>query len=139
MRALTMPAGDVGGVDPAHAGGLLGWLGGAVTAGLGAFGLWLANRTLGRAAFQTAMNDGFSKLTDQLQEERKEMQARWDAERIAWAAERAQLRGEIINLTQAVESLKSLLRRSGIQVPDIRTPPADYVVLGKSDDGEGRT
>jgi cation transport regulator ChaB len=121
-------AGDVGGLDVSQHGPLTALVG-LVSAGLGAFGLWLANRMLGKAAFQTAINAGFKDLTDQLQEERKDLQSRWDAERVAWAAERAQLRGEIINLTQAVESLKSLLRRRGIDVPETHSPPTDFLIL----------
>lgn len=121
-------AGDVGGVDVSQHGPLAAAIG-LLSAGLGAFGLWLANRMLGKAAFQTAINAGFKDLTDQLQEERADLQKRWDAERVAWAAERAQLRGEIINLTQAVESLKSLLRRRGIDLPEAHSPAADFVIL----------
>jgi hypothetical protein len=126
-------AGDVGGITPdAH--GPLAALVGFAGATLGAFGLWLANRMLGKAAFQTAINSGFKELTDQLQEERKAYRDQLDAERLAWAGERAQLRGEIINLTQAIESLKSLLRRNGIAVPDMHTPAPDFVVLEEKPD-----
>lgn len=127
MRALAM-AGDVGHVDPAQTGILAAGLT-LAGAALGAFGLWLANRMLGKAAFQTAINAGFKDLTDQLQEERKSMFAERTAERLAWASERAQLRGEIINLTQAVESLKALLRRRGIDVPEMHAPPVDLIIL----------
>ncbi len=119
--------------------------GGAVSAALGAFGLWLANRMLGKAAFQTAINSGFKDLVDQLQEERKasqdiihSMRQEWDAERITTAAERAQLRGEIINLTQTVESLKSWFRTQGIPVPrskahELITP--EHVMVELKQDG----
>lgn len=100
-----------------------------VSGAIGAFGLWLANRMLGKAAFQTAIGDGFMKLTDQLQEERATLLRTLADERIAWASERAQLRGEVINLTQAVESLKHLLRRNGLDVPETHTPPPDFMVL----------
>lgn len=100
----------------------------AVGAALGAFGLWLANRMLGKAAFQSAINDGFKGLTDQLQEERTALRAELEREResaraelnderLAGARERAQLRGEIINLTQTIEGLKRLLRVHGIDIP----------------------
>lgn len=102
---------------------------GVVGAALGAFGLWLANRMLGKAAIQTALNTMAKDLIDQLQEERAEMKRAWDADRLAGAAREAQLRGEIINLTQAVESLKAHLRRKGIDVPELHTPPADFTVL----------
>lgn len=122
-------AGDVGGVDVSSAGGPLAALAGAVGAALGAFGLWLANRMLGKAAIQTALNGMAKDLIDQLQEERAAMKASWDAERVTAAAREAQLRGEIINLTQAVESLKALLRRKGIDVPEVHSPAADFMIL----------
>lgn len=102
-----------------------------VSATLGAFGLWLANRMLGKAAFQTAINSGFDKLTDQLQEERAALLKERNEERVAWAAERAQLRGEIINLTQAVESLKAYLRRNGLDIPDVYHAPTEMIVVEK--------
>lgn len=93
-------------------------------AALGAFGLWLANRMLGKAAFQTAINAGFQALTDQLQEERVALRKTLEEERLAWASERAQFRGEILNLTQALDSLKRLLVRHGIDVPVLPPSPA---------------
>lgn len=109
-------ASDVGGVDPSHHGVLaaLAAIGGAA---LGAFGLWLANRLLGKAAFQTAINDGFAKLTKELQEERDVYRRELTKERIEWAGERATLQGEIRNLMQSIESLKNELRRHGIAIP----------------------
>lgn len=104
-----------------------------LSAVLGAFGLWLANRMLGKAAFQTAINAGFKDLTDQLQEERQAMLKERTEERLAWAAERAQLRGEIINLTQAVESLKNLLRRNGIEVPMSNSGPSAAMTIIEGD------
>lgn len=100
----------------------------ALGAALGAFGLWLANRMMGKAAFQTAINQGFQALTDQLQEERTALNRMIMDERIAWEAERAQLRGEIINLTQTVESLKHLLERHGIPIPGLAPKPAPKAV-----------
>lgn len=102
---------------------------GSMTALIGALGLWLANRMLGKAAFQQAINSGFKELTESLQEERAALLAERDGERLAWAAERAQLRGDIINLTQAVESLKAYLRRNGLEIPDVYHAPVDMVVI----------
>lgn len=128
-------AGDVGGVDASQA-GFFTAAATAVGAALGACGLWLANRLLGKAAIQAQLNLQFKDFTDQLQEERAEMKKAWDAERaswrdekVAWAGERAQLRGEIINLTQSIESLKSLLRRNGIDVPVVHRPAPDFDVI----------
>lgn len=107
-----------------HGGGLAGawaafWAAAAAIGGaaLGAAGLWLANRLMGKAAFQKAISEGFQALTHELQEERDNYRRMLDAERLAWQGERAQLRGDVINLTQAIESLKALLRRNGIEVP----------------------
>ena len=98
--------------------GLLAAASAVMGAALGALGLWLANRLLGKAAFQTAINDGFAKLTEQLQEERDGYRRSLDAERLSWAGERATLRGEIRNLMQSIESLKSALRRHGVPIPE---------------------
>lgn len=121
-------AGDVGGMDVSQHGPLAALVG-LVSAGLGAFGLWLANRILGKAAFQTAINDGFSRLTADLQEERNALRTELVNERIERAKKEAELTGAILNLTQTVESLKNLLRRNGIPVPDAVQPAADFVEL----------
>lgn len=112
-------AGDAPGLDPTHAGFLtttLGWLAGLATATVGAIGLWLAQRVLGKAAFQTAMNDGFAKLNDKLQVEmdRREKVIAAEhlaiaAERIAWSEERTALKGRIRQLEQTVGSLQRQL------------------------------
>ena len=105
---------------------------GVIAAALGAFGLWLANRMLGKAAFQTAINTGFKELTSQLQEERDFFRSQLAAERIAWAQERAEYHGEILNLTQALESLKHLLIRNGIDVPMAAPgPTGGMTVIGE--------
>lgn len=122
-------AGDVGGVDVSQAGGPLAALAGMVGAALGAFGLWLANRMLGKAAVQQALNASFKEFTDQLQEERKNLLEERAGERLAWAKRDAELRGEIINLIQTIESLKALLRRNGIDVPDTHAPSSDFLIL----------
>ena len=116
-------AGDVPPLDAANS-SLLGWLSGLATATIGAAGLWLAQRVLGKAAFQTAINDGFAKLTADLQEERDQLKRelaaeheRIQAERVAWAVERTSMLGEIRNLKQAVQSLKALLRKHGVSIP----------------------
>lgn len=110
---------------------------GTVGAVVGAFGLWVANRMLGKAAFQTAINSGFKELLDQLQEERRALMAELSAERMANSTERTQMRGEISNLRQVVESLKNVLRANGIPVPaDIYQVPAtdDVHVLNGTPD-----
>jgi cell division septum initiation protein DivIVA len=126
-------AGDVPGLDPAHATGILGWLGGLATATVGAIGLWLAQRVLGKAAFQTAINDGFSKLTADLQEERdrltKEVAAErqaFAADRLVWSEEKAQLKGRIRQLEQQLESLH---RKLGLETPGHLEPEAGATQL----------
>lgn len=128
MRGQFAMAGDVGGVDVSSGGPLVA-LAGVVGAAIGGFALWLANRLLGKAAIQTALNASFKEFTDQLQEERKELLAERTAERLAWAKRDSELRGEIINLTQTIESLKALLRRNGIDVPESHAPASDFVIL----------
>lgn len=120
MRTLAMADG-VGGEAP----GLITAVATTGGAMIGGFALWLANRLMGRAAFQTAINDGFAKLVQEVQEERDVAKRERDAfksaleaERIAWAEERAHLQGELRNVMQVVESLKRLLVRAGIEIPE---------------------
>lgn len=123
-------AGDVGGIDPAHP-SLFTAMAGLTGALAGAIGLWLANRLLGKAAFQTAINDGFTKLTQELQEERESLRKTLNEERVSWAAERATLQGEIRNLMQTIESLKNALRRHGVPIAEGRAlePDAGALIL----------
>lgn len=90
-----------------------------------AFLLFLAQRLVGKAAWQAAVTAANKDMIDQLQEERKDYRIERAAlleeraaERLGWAAERSQYRGDLTNLTQAFESLKAYLRREGIQVPE---------------------
>lgn len=125
MRRLAL-AGDMGSVDPTHSSALTA-MAGSLGAIIGAFGLWIASRMMGKAAFQTAMNDGFAKLMAAQASVNEELQRTMAAdrlalstERLAWAGERASLKGEIRNLMQALDSLKSELRRHGIAIPEGR-------------------
>jgi len=102
-----------------------GWwaaVGGAVTALIGALGVWLAQRVLGKAAFQQAINDGFQKLATELRKDNEALRAELAEKELAHARQAAELRGQIINLTQANESLKSALRRAGIPIPEATAP-----------------
>lgn len=118
----------------------VGWMTAATGAGsavFGAFGLWLANRLMGKAAFQTAIGDGFVKLTNELQEERLELRKQMNDERLRVAAEHAELRGEIINLTQVVEGLKRILRQNGIPIPKAKTLlGGEMITLAQESDDE---
>ncbi|TXH31616.1 MAG: hypothetical protein E6Q94_07770 [Burkholderiaceae bacterium] len=89
-----------------------------VSAAFGALGLWWANRVLGKAAFQTAINQGFEALTNQLQEERSQLLAEIENGRARGRAERAELASKIADLVHTVEGLKALLRAHGIDVPE---------------------
>lgn len=109
----------------------------AGSAAMGAFSLWLANRLLGKAAFQTAINNGFQALTNELQEERMALLKQLNEVQVQSASERAELRGEIINLTQVVEGLKNLLRRHGIPVPHAKALlGGEMITLAQEDDNE---
>jgi hypothetical protein len=107
---------------------------GMVSAALGAAGVWLASRVMGKAAFQQAINAGFMGLNERLAEESARRDAGHAEERIRWAAQRAQFEGEIINLTQAVESLKAHLRRAGLAIPEDHSPPTGQMLILKGDD-----
>lgn len=120
VRAVAM-AGDLG-VDPAQA-NVLTWIGGMITAGLGAFGVWLASRMLGKAAFQTAINDGFNKLTDNLQEQLAAERLLSVAESARWLARLELSEGRLRNAEQTIVSLKNELRRHGIPIPPDTAPP----------------
>lgn len=91
---------------------------GVASAVFGALGLWWANRIMGKAAFQTAINQGFEALTNQLQEERSQLLAEIENGRARGRAERAELASKIADLVHTVEGLKALLRAHGIDVPD---------------------
>lgn len=90
---------------------------------------WLANRVVGKAAFQQAINTGFKGLLDTIRAEHQECQDRlgkleekYDAAKLRGTAERAQLRGEITNLSQIILSLSRILRLHGIPIPDGKLP-----------------
>jgi hypothetical protein len=105
---------DDGGAAASQA-GLIAAAATALGAALGAFGLWLANRMLGRAAFEAAMTGRFKEIMDQQRAFHVEKERAWDAERLT-------LRGEIVNLKQTIASLASDLRRRGV----IDTPESRY-------------
>lgn len=111
MRAVAM-ADDAGAA--ASQVGLIAAAATAIGAAIGAFGLWLANRMLGKAAFQSAINTGFSELLKRTEEMH-------EAERRGWRETELGLRGEIVNLRQTISSLTSDLRRRGvIDIPENR-------------------
>lgn len=74
------------------------WLAGL----LGAFGLWLANRVMGKAAFQTAINEGFSSLLSQVRAENAELHG----ELVIKNKRIEQLEGQVRELQQLVQSLR---------------------------------
>ena len=97
----------------------------------GATAVWLASRLVGKAAFQTAINQGFSELTNRLQEERNKLHEDFLKERRAWAKERAELHLEILEWKRAVENFKALLRMHGFETPDDPISAIVYRLDGK--------
>lgn len=86
-----------------------------ITGILGIVGLWVGNRVLGKAAFQTAMNQGFLGLLSEVRAEKAELiqlleteRGRFDEERTLWRAERVQLQGEVRQLQQTMESMRKV-------------------------------
>jgi hypothetical protein len=88
---------------------------------LGAAGLWLAQRTLGKAGLEQALNDRIKEIIKidrdsmkSLREELKVERAARVSEQLVTTREHAQLRGEIANLNQTIESLTERLRNAVI-------------------------
>lgn len=97
---------------------------------------WFTSQWVGKAAFQNAINTGFKELVDSLRAEHQSCNARledlerkYEAARLRGRAERAQLRGEIINMTQVIVSLENQLRAHGIPIPERIRPPAVFEAL----------
>jgi len=131
MRSTAAMSEPTPPMDPGTLKAVLGWLTGLATATIGALGLFLAQRVLGKAAFQTAINDGFKKLHDAEEQHRVRLEGdlaslrtTFNAAQVQWAAERASLEGQIRNLTQANLSLRHLLQRAGLSVPDEPAGPS---------------
>ncbi len=111
----TVLGGTVKGRDVADGNGTLY---GAIATGVGGFlgatGLWLANRLVGKAAVQNAIQSGFSSLVSALQKEREELQeerthllkniAELRLQLDEASLDRENLRGEIRQLKQILES-----------------------------------
>lgn len=93
--------------------------------------LWAAQRLVGKAAWQQAITAANRDLIDQLQEERADARRSLENYKIESAAERAQLRGEIINLTQTVTTMKRWMRENGHDFPEDRYPPVALVLLSE--------
>jgi muconolactone delta-isomerase len=111
MRVVAM-ADDAGAA--ASQVGLIAAAATALGAAIGALGLWLANRMLGKAAFEAMMTTRFQVMMDQQRAFHAEERASWDTQRLRFE-------GEIVNLRQTIASLTSDLRRRGvIDIPDNR-------------------
>ena len=104
-----------------------------ISSGMTAVVLFAAKRLVGKAAWTEAVTAMNKNLIDQLQEERADLLRERATERIESAAERAQLRGDVINLTQTVESLKAVLRREGIAIPEVAYHPAPEMMVIEGD------
>lgn len=134
------------------------WMKYGLGALIAALGAWLANRLIGKAAWQQSLNTGFEKLVAALQAERlalvedfkherhtletrlAELEAEYETAKAEAHAERVQLRGEIRNLTQVIRSLESTLRAAGIPIPEHPAPSAVVFQLmqGGYDDNQGQ-
>lgn len=133
------------------------WMKYGLGAIIAAIGAWLANRLIGKAAWQQSINTGFKELVAALQAERLALVADFKAERLALETrlaeleaeyeqakresheERLQLRGEIRNLVQVIRSLENTLRQAGIPIPEHPAPNAVVFKLmqGGFDDDQG--
>lgn len=115
-------AGDVPGLDPHATTSIVGWLSGLATATIGAFGLWMAQRVLGKAAFEQAMTTRFQALMASSEAFHAEQRASWHEERL-------QMRGKIINLEQSVATLTNALRQQGVTgLPETKHPDPIIIV-----------
>jgi hypothetical protein len=142
--AMTAPSGGL----PAEPGS------GVIAAGLSAIGafiggvaVWVANRTLGKAAFQNAMNDGFTRITAslsaQLEEARaanKELRGELDHLKVKHAREESQRKGEMANMYSTIEALQRQLKMRGINVPQPRRseddPEEPMIILSEQNDNQ---
>lgn len=120
MRASTYAMADTNHTPPEILAPVLG----AVATAVGAALIWLAQRLLGKAAVQQAVNAGFMALMEQTREELKASREQRDEYAQDLAHERAQrvaaeqsLRGEIDNLRAVIRGLERLLREHGIPLP----------------------
>lgn len=128
MRALAM-ADDAG--SAASQVGLIAAAATAIGAAIGALGLWLANRMIGKAAFEAMMTTRFKEIMDQQRLLHAE-------ERGVWEATKLRLEGQIINLHQTIASLTSELRRRGvIDVPDNKYGTDPMITIPPSGGDEG--
>lgn len=91
---------------------MLSWgIGGGFAATLGGIGTWAAQRVLGKAAFQDAINTGFSQLLEQEQKARSELRAEL-------ATERARCDANMVRLFKIIAALKGSMAKAGLDVPD---------------------
>lgn len=114
-----------------------------VAAGVTGIAAWFTAQHAGKVAMQQALNTGFKDLLASVQADHKDcherltrLEERYNAARLRGEAERAQLRGEIINLTQVIISLENLLREQGIDIPErLRVPAVNSTLSGVADEG----
>ena len=115
----------------------------AIGAAFGAVALWLTNRLVGRAAWQNALNSGFSDLAKaqaaRLEDVETELKALREERRVGMAqarAERLQLHGEIVQLRQVIQGLRRVLREHNIDVAEVPDePPGMFVTLTTASEG----
>ncbi len=90
-----------------------------IAAVIGAFSTWLAHKAVGQAAFQTAINDGFAKLTKELQAERDDLVTRLTATDKAFEEFRAQAAKAQLSLEKEIHELRLTITKLSTQVGKI--------------------
>lgn len=114
-----------------------------ISAALAGTAVWITQRLVGKAAFQTAINNGFRDLMvaqqdqikvlrTELEEERKQA----DHDRMMMARDNATLRGQVANLTQTIEGLKRLMRENGWDAPPAPIAPSHLIELRQDNLGD---
>lgn len=116
-------------------GSALHWIAAPLGAAIGAAGLWLANRLVGKAAVQSALNAGFRDLLEAHQRQNTALVETLRRERIEHNTERLELLGEIRNLNQTIRSLRTYLAKHGHEdIPDLGPASTEVVRLDSPDD-----
>jgi cell division protein FtsB len=110
----TSGGGELDSLNPNH----------IIVAVLGALGLWLAQRLAGKAAVQTALNQGFDVLYKRQAAVIDELRATIREERIQHAAEietmrrgQQELRDHVADLTEGMEAMASEMAKRGVTLP----------------------
>jgi len=84
-------------------------------AALGSFWSWMSGKQKGRVDSQRTIQDGFSTLVSELQEERKQLMNVIAAQ----AMRITDLEGEVRNLSQLILSMERLMMKNGLSIPPV--------------------